>query len=235
MSFFRNDAINRVNLHSGVVGLAQGAGGLFFFVFLLKVGVSVPVALLSQAAIVAGRFTVRPLLLPLAKRWGLKRMLVTGTVLMAAQYPLLAEVHGVGPALLAVIAVSGLGEVFYWMSYNAYYAAVGDAEHRGHQIGAREALMAVVGIVAPLLGAWLLGTSGPRLAFAAVGLIQVASAIPLLGAPDVAVKAEAPGGFRAARGALLLMIADGWLDSGYLFFWQIALFVTLKESFSAYG
>jgi hypothetical protein len=235
MAFLRNDAVNRVNLHSGVVALAQGAGGLFYFVFLLKAGVPVPIALLSQAATVTGRFVVRPVLLPLAKRWGVKRLLITGAVLLAAQYPLLAQVRGVGPALVAVIVVSGLGEVFYWMSYNAYYAAVGDAEHRGQQVAAREALMAVIGVVAPLLGAWMLLAAGPRWAFGAVGLIQVLSILPLFGAPEVAVKREAPGALRAARPAFLMMVADGWFDSCFLFVWQIALFVTLKESFSAYG
>jgi DHA1 family inner membrane transport protein len=235
MAFLRNDAVNRVNLHSGVVALAQGAGGLFFFVFLLQAGVPVPMALLSQAATVTARFFVRPLLLPLAKRWGVKPLLILGAILLAAQYPLLAEVRGVGPALLAVIVVSGLGEVFYWMSYNAYYAAVGDAEHRGHQIAAREALLALIGIAAPLLGAWMLLTAGPRWAFAIVGLIQTLSVLPLIGAPQVAVKPAAPGALRAARPAFLLMVADGWFDSCYLFVWQIALFVALKESFSAYG
>ena len=29
MAFLRNDAINRVNLHSGIQALAQGAGAVF--------------------------------------------------------------------------------------------------------------------------------------------------------------------------------------------------------------
>lgn len=235
MAYFANRAINRVHLHSGLVAVAQGAGGLFFFVFLLRVGVSVPAALLTQAAVVVGRFVVRPSLLPLAKRYGIKRLLIAGSAVMALQYPLLAYVHGIGPALGAVIVVSGLGEVLYWMSYNAYYAAIGDAEHRGHQIAAREALMALIGIVSPLLGAWMLLGLGPLWAFALVGFVQLSAILPLADAPDVPVKAEAPGALAAARPAFLMMVADGWFDSCWLFVWQIALFVTLKESFSAYG
>ena len=60
MAFFRNDAVNRVNLHYGIQALAQGAGGIFFLVFMLRAGVSVPAALTAQAAIVAGRFLIRP-------------------------------------------------------------------------------------------------------------------------------------------------------------------------------
>ena len=201
MAFFRNDAINRVNLHSGIQALAQGAGATFFLVFLLRAGISVPAALVAQAAILAGRFVLRPAILPLAKRWGLKPLLIFGTLAMAAQYPLLAEVDGVGGALLVLCIATAVGELFYYPTYNAYFAAVGDAEHRGHQIGAREALMAVVGILAPLLGAWALLTAGPRWAFAAIGLVQALSAIPLIGAPNVESSRQAPGAFRAARRA----------------------------------
>jgi len=31
------------------------------------------------------------------------------------------------------------------------------------------------------------------------------------------------------------MVADGWFDASYLMIWQIALFVTLHQSFAAYG
>lgn len=235
MAFLRNDAVNRVNLHSGIQALAQGAGSIFFLVFLLRAGVSVPAALTAQAAILLGRFVLRPAILPLARRWGLKPLLIIGTVAVAFQYPLLAEVRGVGFMLLVLCVVASVGETLYWVSYHAYFSALGDAEHRGHQIGAREALVAVVGVVAPLLGAWALVTLGPRWMFAAVGLVQALAALPLIGAPNVPVKRSAPGAFRAARPAALLIMFDGWFDAFYIVVWQVALFVALRESIPAYG
>src|SRR5262245_35235303 len=102
MAFLRNHAVNRVSLHSGIQALAHGAGAIFFLVFLLRAGISVPAALMAQAAILAGRFVLRPGILPLAKRWGLKPLLIFGTVATAVQYPLLAEVEGMGGALLVL-------------------------------------------------------------------------------------------------------------------------------------
>jgi MFS family permease len=154
---------------------------------------------------------------------------------MAAQYPLLAEVHGVGGALAALCLAAALGEILYWPTYNAYFAAIGDAEHRGHQIGAREALVSVAGILAPLLGGWALATLGPRPMFAGVGLVQALAAVPLIGAPNVAIKRTAPGAFRAARLGVILATTDGWFDACFILVWQIALFVSLGENFSAYG
>ena len=176
MAFFRNDAVNRVNLHSGIQALAQSGGGVFFVVFLLRVGLSVPAALSALAAIMAVRFMLRPAILPLARRCGLKPLLILGTIGLAFQYPLLAEVEGVGGALAVLCLISAFGEIFYWPTYNAYFAAIGDAEHRGQQVGVREALSSVAGVLAPLLGAWALVTFGPRPMFAAVGLVQALAA-----------------------------------------------------------
>lgn len=235
MAFLRNDAVNRVNLHYGVQALAQGAGGVFYLVFLLRAGLSVPVTLLAMAAILAGRLALRPALVPLAKRWGIKPVMIAGTIGMAVQYPLLAQVRGLDAALAGLIIVSAIGDVLYWPSFNAYFATVGDAEHRGHQVGAREALAALAGVIAPLLGAAALLTVGPAATFAAVGVVQILAAIPLFGAPAVSVKAEAPGAFAASKPMALFYATDGWFDACWIYVWQMALFVTLKNSIAAYG
>jgi DHA1 family inner membrane transport protein len=235
MSFFGNDAINRVNLQGGVQALAQGAGGLFLLVFLIRQGLPVPLAFLTQAAIVALRFAVRPVMLPLAIRFGLKPLLIAGAVAMAAQFPLLAEVRGVDAALLAFGVVCALADVLFYVPRNAYFAAAGDAEHRGKQVAVGQALEAAAGVIAPLLGAWGLLTVGPRWTFGAVALVQAASAIPLIGLPNIAVARHAPGAWEASRPAALIIAIDGWFDAGFLYVWQVALFLTLGQSYSAYG
>src|SRR4029453_6463660 len=154
MAFLRNRAVNWINLHSGIQALAQGMGGLFVLVFLLRAGVSVPAALWAMALIFAVRFAIRPAVLAAAPRTGLKPLVIAGNLIIALQYPLLAEVHGVDGALLAFCLVSALGDTFYWPSYHAYFALLGDSEHRGHQVSAGIALSSLVGIVAPLPGAW---------------------------------------------------------------------------------
>ena len=235
MAFFRNTTVNLLNLHYGVHALALSGGGAFFAVFLLRAGVPAHGVLASLAAILVGRFFIRPWVLVLGKRYGLKPLVIAGTILTALQYPLLAEVQGVGWPLLVLCLVSSLGDTFYWTSYHAYFASLGDAEHRGHQIGAREALAAVVGIAAPLLTGWALVTLGPRIAFGATAVVLMLSALPLLRTPNVLIAAEAPGSFRAALPGILMFAADGWTAAGYVFVWQIALFISLGESFAAFG
>jgi MFS transporter, DHA1 family, inner membrane transport protein len=235
MAFFRNDTVNLLNLHYGIHSLALSGGGAFFAAFLLRAGVPAPMVLGSLALILVGRFVIRPSILPVARRWGLKPLVIAGTVISGLQYPLLAEIHGVGWRLLALCAVSAVSDTIYWTSYHAYFASLGDTEHRGHQIGAREAIAAIVGIVGPLATGWALTTLGPRVAFDATAIVLVLAALPILGTRNVKVAQTAPGAFRAAIPGVLMFAADGWTMAGLALVWPIALFLSLGESFTAYG
>ena len=235
MAFFRNSSINLLNLHYGIHCIALSGGAAFFLVYLLKSGVPTPAVLVSLALILLGRLVIRPIVIGLAVRWGLRVMVVAGTLLSALQYPFLAEVHGIGMALAVLIAVAAVGDTVYWTTYHAYFAALGDDDVRGQQIGAREAIAAVVGIASPLLTGWMLVAFGPRVAFGATSGIVALAALPLLWAPKVKVRRRVSGAFKAAIPGMLLFVADGWVAAGYVFVWQIALFLALDQSLLGYG
>jgi hypothetical protein len=131
--------------------------------------------------------------------------------------------------------MTSIADIFYWPSYHAYFAAVGDAEHRGRQVSVREAANAGIGVVGPIAAGWSLATAGPAWTFWVIALIQAASVIPLIGAPNVMVAKEAPGAFRYARLGIALFLADGWLGAAFYFFWQVALFLAVGSSYRAYG
>ena len=122
VAFFRNSAVNLLNVHYGLHAIAMTGGGGFFTVYLLKAGLSVPGALLSVALILLGRFVVRPAVIGLCVRWGLRRMVMAGTLLTALQYPLLAEVHGIGLPLVALSIMSAAADTLYWTTYHACVA-----------------------------------------------------------------------------------------------------------------
>ncbi|HEY4263983.1 MAG TPA: MFS transporter, partial [Micropepsaceae bacterium] len=235
MAYLRNSAVNLLNLHYGMHAIALNGAGVFFFVFLLKAGVPVPAVFIAIALTVAARFLFRPLILVLAPRCGLRALVAFGTMFTGVQYLFLARVQGVDLMLLGFCLSAAIGDVFYWTCYHAYFAALGDSEHRGHQIGAREALGSFAAIAGPLIGAWALTTLGPRIAFGAAACVHVLAALPFLGTPDVKVARMVPRVFRAAIPGILLFAADGWIAAGFLFVWQIALFLSLGESFSAFG
>jgi DHA1 family inner membrane transport protein len=235
MAFFRNSAVNLLNLHYGIHTVALSGGAAFFLIYLMKAGVPIPGIFVSIALVLLGRFIIRPFVVRLAVRCGLRAMVVLGTVLSAAQYPLLAEVHGVGGVLAALIVFSAVGDTIYWTTYHAYFAALSDDDHRAQQIGAREAIAAVIGVASPLLTGWMLLTFGPRVAFGTTAVIAATATVPLLWAPDVTVRRHVPGALRAGLPGMLLFAADGLIGAGNLLVWQIALFVSLGENVLGYG
>lgn len=235
MAFLRNSAVNLLNLHYGIHTIAMTGGAAFFLIYLMQSGVPIPGVFVSIALILLGRFVMRPLVVGVAVRWGLRATVVAGTVLSAAQYPLLAEVHGVGGALAALIVFSSVADTVYWTTYHAYFATLGDDRHRAQQIGAREAIAAVVGVASPLLTGWMLVTLGPRVAFGTTAIIAASAAVPLLWAPEVRVKRHVPGAFRAALPGMLLFAADGLIGAANVLVWQIALFVSLGGNVLRYG
>ena len=235
MSRRRNRAVLRFNIHYAIHAFAESAGGVFVFVYFLKAGFGVAATLTILAALLGGRFVLRPIVLPFASRFGLKATFILGSLLSAITYPLLTTVHGVGAPLAIFCAESSLAGVFYWTSFHAYFAVMGDSEQRGRQVGVREAIATVFGVVAPVVGGFCLAIVGPGPTFWAVGAIQALSVAPLIGAPDRAVARTSPEGFRAAREITALMVTDGVFAAGFFHVWQIALFVSLGESFAAFG
>jgi MFS transporter, DHA1 family, inner membrane transport protein len=235
MPFFRNSAVNLLNLHYGINTVALAGADAFFLIYLLNTGIPIPGVLLSFAVILLCRFAIRPLVVPLGIRFGLRPLVVAGTLLTALTYPLLALVHGAGMALAALIITAALGTTLYWTAYHAWYARLGDDEHRGQQVGVREAAAAMVGVVSPVLTGWMLVTFGPLAAFGTTALVAASSTLPLFWAQTETVPRHAPGMVRVARPAILLFLADGSIAAGNLFVWQIALFLSLNKSFLGYG
>ncbi len=235
MAFFHNRTVNLLNLHYIIGAVAIGGGGAFYSIYLLRAGISVPGVLATLAVVFASRLAIRTFLLPLAIRIGLRRTVMVGAVAMGLSYVFLANVTGVDWSLFWLVLVSAAADCLYWPSYHAYFAALGDSEHRGQQLGIREGIAAAVGIVSPLAAGWLLISFGPRAAFYATGAIQALSAIPILWTPDVKVARHAPGAFRAALSGVMLFVGDGWVAAGYFIVWQIALYLSLGQDVMAYG
>jgi len=235
MAFLANRTVNLLNLHYAIHAFAMGGGGAFFSVYLLEGGISLPITLAAVALVFLVRFILRPIVLVVAPAWGMRRLVIAGTLLSAVQYVVLAGVDGLGPMLFVWVLFSAAGETVYWSSYHAYFAAQGDDEHRGHQLGLREAVAALVGIVSPLVTGWLLVSIGPWAAFGASAAVTVFSALPLAWTPDIPVQRHVDGAFKAALPGIKMFLADGICGGGYHLVWQLALFLSLGEDFLAYG
>ena len=235
MAFFSNRTVNLLNLHYVITSAATVGGGAFYGIWLYQAGVPLPLVLLALAGVLGLRIVLRLGMLSLAVKWGLRPLVIVGAVLMALAYLFVPSVAGPGGMLVLLVFVTALGQTVYWPSYHAYYAALGDEAHRGQQLGAREAINALVGIVGPLLAGWLLVTYGPRIAFAVTAAIQALAATPLFFTPEVRIARNAPGALAASLPGAVMFAGDGLVTAGYVTVWQFALFFALGRNPMAYG
>jgi predicted MFS family arabinose efflux permease len=227
--------LRRLYTHSGLQSFVEAGGGIFIAGFLVSRGFSFPAALASFALIVLSRLALRGLVLPLALRAGLRSVLLTGIAVRAASFAMLPFIHEVGPLLALFLAVSGLGSVLYWTAWHAFLPALTETGRGGQQVSVQQATSALVGIAAPAMGGLLLAHGGPDLAFAVIALLQLASALPLLGAPNPAIDPSAvlePG---AASYARRLYFNEGFHSGCAVVIWNLALFATLGEHFDQFG
>ena len=236
MRFFANRDINRLAVHLALVSLAWGLAGTFFTVFLLRAGLPPLQIFLLTAAILALRFALRPLVVFVASTIGLRRTLIFGTILSALQFPVIALVHGAGLAMILFAIISSLSGVFYWTCYHVFFASLGDVEHRGKQIGARQAISAVASVIGPAAGGILLTNFGAWTAFGTAFAIQIAAIYPLLHVEEPKITQPSPrGAFAAAKVGILLFFTDGWIQSGSTTAWSIIMFKAVAERFDNFG
>jgi MFS transporter, DHA1 family, inner membrane transport protein len=235
MRFFQNSAINRIYVHTGLQSFAFNSGSAFVFVYLLKEGMALPLVFLTISAMILARLGFRQALVPLVNRVGLRIGLLLGTIIEALGFLFLANVHSVGPWLIAYVAIAACGTAFYWTCYHACVARLGDEEHRGAQVSAREAIFALTGIVGPIFGGFVLTIFGPFYAFAAAAIFNALAVIPLLAIPSMAILPDA----KITRDAKLfgfgMAFSDGLVALAVNFGWRIVLFKTLGENFNAYA
>ena len=156
-----NSDLNRLTLHSALQQLAWSVTDAFSAVFLYRQGLEPATIYLAIAGVLALRFLLRPTVLAIVARTGLKTTLMAGAALSALQAALLAPIRGVDAALVAYVVVSAVAEVLYWSSYHAMFASVGDAERRGSQVGLRQLLVAAAGVAGPAAGGLALAISAP--------------------------------------------------------------------------
>lgn len=236
MSFFTNPNINRLAVHTALHEFANNLSGIFSAVYLLRIGLSPTAIFLTFAAIFGLRFALRPLAFVLVPAIGLRWTLILGTMLIAGQYPLLALVDAVGLTLALFCVTTAAGQVLYWTCYHTFFSALGDPQHRGSQVGARQVFIAIAGIAGPAAGGILLTTVGPIAAFGAAALVEAAAALPLFRLAEPPLERVAPPqAYATVKSSVLLFVTDGWMFTSSFWAWHIVMFQAVNERYDSFG
>lgn len=235
MRFFDNSDINRTYVQSGFATLAASMGEVFVFAYLLKAGFGVAIVFCAMAGWSMTRLVLRQIVLPAVLKFGLRNCLIFGTLVDAVAFLIVSQITQPGYLLIGYIACSALGNSFYWACLHTLIAMIGDAEKRGAQVSLKESISAVVGIIGPLIGAFLLVRFGPLAAFVFAALLLVASIIPLIGIRNLRIAPQAAIDPATKKQVWTIYFADGLRAAANYYVWSIALFEVLGENFSSFG
>ena len=231
-----NRDLNRLAVHTTLHQLAWTITALLSAVFLLQRGLA-PAAIFASFALIIGlRLFFRGLVLMSVMRIGLRRTFILGTLLFGVQSPLLAIVHGPGIGLLVFCTMSALAQAFYWTCYQTTFAAVGEVDSRGNQVGWRQVLIAVAGIVGPAAGGLMLEHLGAWAAFGTAAAIELGAIVPLLRLQETPIARLTPKhAYPAAHRGFLLLATDGWIFNSATWIWSIVMFQALGSRYDAFG
>jgi MFS transporter, DHA1 family, inner membrane transport protein len=236
MSFFSNQDVNKLGLHTALHQAALGLSLVFFAAFMLRAGLSPSQVFLVIAAILILRFFVRVAVPDVVQRVGFRNALILGSVLFAVEFLILASYDGSNVRLFSFIAADAVCSALYWTCYHAFYAALGDAEARGAQLGARGLLSTIAAVAAPAVGGVLLVSFGPWASFGAAAATSIVAVVPLLSIREPILPSAPPiGAFRTVREGILLFATDGFVTCISAFAWDIISFVSFGERYDVFG
>ncbi|MBI1935943.1 hypothetical protein HYS31_05870 [Candidatus Woesearchaeota archaeon] len=236
-SLFSDRSISLLNIHHGILMLANHLAGIFSAIYLYKNGLDLWQVFLVWCGIFIVRFAVRPFSLWISLRKGLKKSLLTGILCYAVLYQILYQVNGLNFWLAVFIIFAAITDVFYWLPFHAFYALIGSEKTRGRDFGTREFLISITGIFAPAIGGFFIAVYGFFVLFLAASLLILASAIPILTMNDAPMEKNFT--FRTAfknvsKSGFWLFVGDGWYSTGLLFLWPIILFL-MFNNYVTYG
>lgn len=223
--------------HYGLYQLGGALGGGFVGAYLLKLGFSLPVALIAYAALLIARFALRFVALVVVRAVGYRAAVMLGSAIAAMQFlPLMRAEDPVW--LVAWLATVSLADSLYWPVYHAACAVIGSNGSRGRELGVRTAIGAVVGIIGPLVGGLLLERFGAGVGFGLAAILSLSSVLPLA-AMSAIDAGPVPSASEAMRGidhaGIATFAADGWMASGLAIAWPMVLFLSLGAQFEAFG
>jgi hypothetical protein len=233
----RHSQFRLLTAHYGLFQLGSALGSGFVGAYLLKLGFSMPVALMAYAALLLARFALRFVALAVVRVIGYRGTVMLGAAISATQ--VLPLMRAEDPTWLIVwIATVSLADSLYWPVYHSACAVTGSEGSRGRELGLRTAIGAGVGILGPLVGGILLERFGPGVGFGLAAILSMSSILPILSMSAIpAGPVPSPAGAMRGidRAGIATFAADGWMASGLAIAWPMVLFLSLGAHYEAFG
>ena len=126
-----------------------------------------------------------PLVAKIASRIGLKHSILLSVPLYLIFYLLLYNLGGNTFLLFFPAFFFGLGSAFFWIAFHMEFATYSSSNHRGEQVGKKEAIVLFTGLLGPLAGGLLIDHTGFGIVFIIASILLFLSALFLFLSKEV--------------------------------------------------
>ncbi|MEI6287964.1 MAG: MFS transporter [bacterium] len=158
---------------------------VFLFLFFSGRGASLPIALMQviifYLAIYVLYFFTIPLGAKFAKHFGYEYSMSLSSVFVVLIYlGFILMKTWFWPAIILSIVSYTLAKLFYWPAYHANFARFSDCSERGREISNLGVLQSIGGIIAPVIGGFILKFYSFPVLFVLAAVLILLSNIPML-------------------------------------------------------
>lgn len=227
--------------------LNKQLSGMYLFIFISSlafsmIGIFIPLYLLIELQysfvnillffimyfFIFGIFS--PFSAKLGSRLGFKHTILLSIPLLIVFYGLLYALKAHHSLFYLTAIVFGISRSLYWISFHSNFTKFSDRKHRGEEIGVWYAATTLIGVIGPLIGAFILTFIGFNWLFLVVSILSFASVVPLFYSKEVYGKYEFRlKDLRESGRDIVAFIALGTKYIANGIFWPIFIFLMLSS------
>jgi MFS family permease len=223
--------LGEVYLNRLIQSLALSMVGVFVPVYLINLGYSLNQVILFLIAMYSSLMILSPISAIINSRIGIKHTIGLSFPFLITYLLLLFSIKTFNLPIILIAGVYGIYLALYWIPLNSDFAKNSDKLHRGTEISYLLALPNFVGIIAPLVGGWVINNYGfNELIIIVFGLLFL-SMVPLFMTSDYKSKLGYEWKRMVNRENLVFLkefVAKGMLFASSLI-WPIFVYYMVKD------
>lgn len=227
-----------LNIHFGLQTFVTNTVDIFGPVFLYKMGIEIYLIFLIYGGTFLLRSAFRIFALKSCEKYGMRTNLIIGTVARGGLAFSLLMMNQSHSWIYVFMVMTVIVDVFYWTAYHTYFAAIGNIERRGKELGTRKIFQNTATILAPIASGIIVAQFNFWYLFAILIVFALLSAVPLLYIDDYKPKRKLT--LRQAikkvdKTGMFLSFANAPIVSGFELPFSLFAFITVKNYISFGG
>lgn len=238
IDFLKNRELNELYLSIAIRAIAVSMINLFIPIYLLKLNYSLPAVL---TFFIIANAVHAFLVIPAAKisaKFGFKHSILFSMPCYVIFYLLLYSLEQFSWPLLLLAIVFGTAHALYWTGYLLDFCKFSDKKHRGREISIANIIGSSCFIIGPIIGGFILTTTGAQFLLILVSIILLLSALPLFASKDIhrPLKFKIKELFKKQETKNTLAFLGFGIESGVaMVIWPIIVFFSILGTYTKLG